>query len=364
MVTFLFVGICFHAILSCSQSSNVAKPIANLTVYKTSGGLNHCMRGLMSAAWTARALRTPFIVSWGRVTGCYSPFSFTTMYRILPSFPAQLVSVKEVGDLMNVRAIGNCSLSTIMSSNSSNICPRYDKGKYYTCCGVRTYSSRQSRRGGRGIYVIAGPASYDTKIVGLRLTQQIGNLMRETSPLFKSETTGEKRGIGEKFAAIHVRYTDKKDAFEEQVNALRRENQKRKINVTYLATDFEPVRKWIAAKLPNQRIVYGISLTALGSRNLHHSTLNNSTEKTRQTLNALVDLYFMSRADLFIPSQVSGLSSLASEIRAMPSTDIFKDITSTAARQDIWKTQRPKKDWAKRANVKKADDANLKRSDK
>jgi hypothetical protein len=168
--------------------------------------------------------------------------------------------------------------------------------------------------------------------------------MRETSPLFKSATTGEKRGIGEKFAAIHVRYTDKKDAFEEQVNALRRENQKRKINVTYLATDFEPVRKWIAAKLPNQRIVYGISLTALGSRNLHHSTLNNSTEKARQTLNTLVDLYFMSRAEFFMPSQVSGLSSLASEIRAMPSSDIFKDISSTAARQDTWKTQQPKKD--------------------
>jgi len=125
------------------------------------------------------------------------------------------------------------------------------------------------------------------------------------------------------YVAVHYRNTDLMTNFTTIVEATRialssTTNVRKMI---YIATDDITAYGRFKHVFHDCEFIRGVNLqNRKKASNLHYSKRIN---QTRQVYEALVDLYYLMHADVFIPSPRSSFSAWVNEMRVLPFTNIF-----------------------------------------
>jgi hypothetical protein len=114
------------------------------------------------------------------------------------------------------------------------------------------------------------------------------------------------------YAALHFRNTDLSDNYTVVVKAVQKFYKPGWHNFLYLATDSATTIKRLQAHLPDIPIVSGVRLVPIPTYcprcSQHYAPHSTLASRQTQFVNTLIDMYYIVKADVFVPSKVSGLS--------------------------------------------------------
>ena len=111
----------------------------------------------------------------------------------------------------------------------------------------------------------------------------------------------------ENYIGVHFRNTDIKNDINKIINEISKHSYK---NI-YLATDDSNAYDIMKSKLPNHNIIQYTKPIDSKGKPIHY--INN--DKYTLIMNILIDIYFLSKSNKFIPSNVSSISHLINKIK-------------------------------------------------
>lgn len=246
-------------------------------IYKASGGLVHMLKGIHFCIQKAKETNRKLIID------CANHSAFMM-------------------DFSRIFLINDASLNY---SDNYDECPvgdeirrapaKYINGQYFI--GEQNISTVDW--GTANDVIIYGGAHGNLQMKNIKVVQKI-----------RDDLENEKK-IDEKYIAGHFRNTDMKHDINEFIQRVKETINKTGIKTFYLATDDSTARDLIASELPEDITIIQNTLPSPNIGNLHYG----SKDKYKQVYECLRDFYFILGADEFIPSNKSGMSRLAMEMR-------------------------------------------------
>lgn len=116
--------------------------------------------------------------------------------------------------------------------------------------------------------------------------------------------------IQDKYIGVHYRNTDHKTDINQTIKEIQK-HEKSNIKKILLATDDYKAFDLFKSRLPNYEIIQ-ITKPYVGEvNNIHYGNPN----KDEVIINALIDIYLLTKANIFIPCNISGFSRFVKELR-------------------------------------------------
>lgn len=283
-------------------------------VYKATGGITHMLYGLSFAISIAKAQKRILVID--TVTGIESlKDNFNKFFNI------SLENLKYTEDFNIISE--KYSYNTITLDEIKNLGAYYkaDKKCYLKNQIISNYKYIKKNKN-KNLLVYGGHGNYLQKIIYF-LNSCISNLSFNKINLNSIKINFIKVNpsivnyiehnykINKKFIAVHIRNTDIKNNILVFIKKIKKLTKKTKIITIYLSTDDYKAYNIIKSKIPNIDLIQFTKPYKTEFRNTH---LYNP-DKYQQTLNYLIDMYFILKSDFFIPSNNSGMSLFAKSMR-------------------------------------------------
>ena len=125
----------------------------------------------------------------------------------------------------------------------------------------------------------------------------------------------------DKYISVHFRNTDMKNSIDDFINKIKNTSKNFKINNIFIATDDHQAFNKFKNSLLHLNFFQLSQPENLNGKNIHY----HSTDKHKQIMNILIDIYMIIKSDYFIPSINSGVSKWIIHQRLNKEDTIFDD---------------------------------------
>jgi hypothetical protein len=271
-------------------------------VYKATGGLTHMFNGLSYAIKIAqrqkRILVIDTITSNGTLKGEFNKFFYIDLHNLNYTEDFSIIPKKYQYNGLSIEQIKNgfVKWTKEASDNFHN---------YYLGNIIISDKKLIKKRRRKNLLIYAGSSRDNDTLLSIKANPDIVKYIEDNYKLDK------------KYIAVHYRNSDIINdiiSFIEKIKEIIKETN---IFTIYLATDDYKTYKIIQNSISNIELIQftipyiKISTPTPTGINTHYSNPN----KKQQTINYLIDMYFILKSDFFIPSKNSGMSRYALMMR-------------------------------------------------
>jgi hypothetical protein len=261
-------------------------------IYKGTGGLIHMLCGLVHCiTWCKK--NNHFLIIDVKSHSCYKHYlsdffvikdfnNYSEDYSVVNStYNYHRLPISYIRDYPNIEVDrGNGNFTHSYMINGFNI-----------RCNLDDIGIKEDK-----IKIYAGPGSnsHIQLINYIKVKSEIIELIKKYDPI-------------DNYIGVHFRNTDIKNDINKIINDILKHSYK----TIYLATDDCNAFDIMKSRLPNHNIIQYTKPIDSKGKPIHY--IND--DKYTLIINILIDIYFLSKSDIFIPSNVSSISHLINRIK-------------------------------------------------
>ena len=255
-------------------------------VYKATGGLTHMLNGLSYAIKIAKSQKRILVIdtitSNGTLKGEFNKFFYIELPNLNYTEDFSIIPKKYQYNGLSIEQI-------------KVFIPRYENRNYYLDNIIISDKKLIKKRRRKKLLIYAGSSRDNDNLLSIKANPDIVKYIEDNYKLDK------------KYIAVHYRNTDIINDIISFIEKIKEKIKETNIFTIYLATDDYNAYKIIQNSISNIKLIqFTIPYNKISDTT--QRTHYNNPNKKQQTINYLIDMYFILKSDFFLPSKNSGMS--------------------------------------------------------